>query len=226
MNRIDVINLIDIVMMLVQALLVMFAAIVHEVAHGWAAYKLGDPTAKMQGRLTLNPLAHLDGFGSVVLPLIMALTSGPMIAFAKPVPYNPNNLKDPKKDELLVALAGPFSNLLQAMLGAVIYRLVLRCGGYSITTTIAIYLLSTYVVVNLSLMFFNLLPIPPLDGSSIIAIFTPASKMDSYYKLQAYSMPIFIGLIYLLPAVFNIDPIGSYLGTTVYYVAHLLLGGL
>ena len=103
--------------------LVMLSAIVHEVAHGWVAYKLGDPTAKQAGRLTLNPLAHLDPVGSVLLPLLMAWIGGPVFAFAKPVPYNPYNLRNPRRDEVLVALAGPASNLLQALVGAVAFRL-------------------------------------------------------------------------------------------------------
>ena len=99
-------------------LLVMFSAIVHEVAHGLAALACGDPTAKEHGRLTLNPAAHLDGFGSVLLPLVMALLGGPVFAFAKPVPYNPARLRNPRRDELVVALAGPASNLVQAAVGA------------------------------------------------------------------------------------------------------------
>ena len=106
--------------------LVMVSAIVHEVAHGWAALRLGDPTAKEAGRLTLDPRAHLDGFGSIVLPLIMALAGGPVFAFARPVPYNPSRLRHPRRDEVLVALAGPASNLAQAVLGAALLGLLDR----------------------------------------------------------------------------------------------------
>ena len=110
------------VSMAISVVLVMFSAIVHEVAHGWMALKLGDPTAKEAGRLTLDPRAHLDGFGSVALPLIMAVMGGPVFAFAKPVPYDPRRLHNPGKDDALVALAGPVSNILQALLGtALVY---------------------------------------------------------------------------------------------------------
>ena len=174
--------------------LVMFSAIIHEVAHGWVAYKLGDPTAKMAGRLTLDPAAHLDGFGSIVLPALMALSGGPMIAFAKPVPYNPYNLRNPKRDEVLVALAGPASNLLQAVVAGIIFRIAAVSMPLSQGTYVFLQILIMYVMVNLSLMFFNLIPLPPLDGSSLLSIFIPEDKMDSYYQLQHYSMPILLVL--------------------------------
>ena len=104
--------------------LVIFAIVVHEVAHGFVAYKCGDPTAKMSGRLTLNPLAHIDLFGTVLLPFMLVLMGGPSFGYAKPVPYNPNYLKDRRRDEILVALAGPASNILQAFLGALLLRLL------------------------------------------------------------------------------------------------------
>ncbi len=109
--------------------LVMVSAVIHEVAHGWVAWKLGDPTAKEAGRLTLDPRAHLDGFGSIVLPLLMALMGGPVFAFARPVPYNPRRLRNARVGELLVALAGPASNLLQALLGTAALGLLLGAGG-------------------------------------------------------------------------------------------------
>ena len=112
-----------IVSVAITVLLVMASAIVHEVAHGWAALLCGDTTARDAGRLTLDPRAHLDGFGSLLLPLVMALLGGPVFAFAKPVPYNPYRLRHPRRDELLVALAGPASNLAQALQGAVVLNL-------------------------------------------------------------------------------------------------------
>ena len=204
--------------------LVMFSAIIHEVAHGWMAYKLGDPTAKMAGRLTLNPAAHLDGFGSIVLPALMALSGGPMIAFAKPVPYNPYNLRNPKRDEVLVALAGPASNLLQAVVAGIIFRIAAVSMPLSQGTYVFLQILIMYVMVNLSLMFFNLIPLPPLDGSSLLSIFIPEDKMDSYYQLQHYSMPILLVLLYLVPTVLHVDPVGNYLGGAVGWMMGLILG--
>lgn len=210
--------------------LVMFSAIIHEVAHGWVAYKCGDPTAKEAGRLTLNPMAHIDPFGSFVLPLLMSMTGGPVFAFAKPVPYNPYRLKNPKRDEVLVALAGPLSNLLQAIVGALIFRLI---GDVAVTRMnyemfnvyfVLQQIIVTYVIVNLSLMFFNLIPLPPLDGSSLISVFLKPEQMASYYKIQSYSMPILLVVLFVLPSVFHIDPIGAYLNTCVFGLAKLLLG--
>ena len=104
--------------------LVMISASLHEFGHAYAAYRCGDDTAKRAGRLTLNPFAHIDRFGSIVLPLIMGLMGGPVLAFAKPVPYNPNNLRNPQRDEVIVAFAGPLANLLQASIGAIVCRLL------------------------------------------------------------------------------------------------------
>lgn len=215
-------------------LLVMFSAIVHEVAHGLAALACGDPTAKEHGRLTLNPAAHLDGFGSVLLPLVMALLGGPVFAFAKPVPYNPHRLRDPRRDELVVALAGPASNLLQALLGAGVLHLAwepltsaVLAGSLSIEVFGWIYTaLYTYVAVNLVLCFFNLIPIPPLDGSKVVLYFLSGEARASYYRLQQYAMPILIVVLYLVPSMLRVDPVGMYLDATAYRLLDLLLMGV
>ena len=219
-----------IVNLVLPVVLVMISAIIHEVAHGWVAYKCGDSTAKEAGRLTLNPMAHIDPFGSIVLPLLMSMTGGPVFAFAKPVPYNPYRLKNPKRDEVLVALAGPLSNLIQAIFGALLFRLIQASMVSSMNyDLIMVYyvlqkILLTYVIVNLSLMFFNLIPLPPLDGSSLISVFLKPEQMASYYKVQSYSMPILLVALFILPSVFHIDPIGAYLDTCVFGLAELLLG--
>lgn len=214
--------------------LVMFSAIVHEVAHGLAALACGDATAKEHGRLTLNPAAHLDGFGSVLLPLVMALLGGPVFAFAKPVPYNPNRLRSPRRDELIVALAGPVSNLLQALLGAGVLHLAwepltraVLAGSLSIEVFGWIYTaLYTYVAVNLVLCFFNLIPIPPLDGSKLVLYFLSGEARASYYRLQQYAMPILIVVLYLVPSMLRVDPVGMYLDATAYRLLDLLLAGV
>lgn len=218
----------------VTVLLVMASAIVHEVAHGWVALCCGDPTAKEAGRLTLDPRAHLDGFGSVVLPLVMALLGGPVFAFARPVPYNPRRLRHPRRDELLVALAGPAANLLQAALGALVLRvaweplvraalsgdLPFDLAGWVVTV------LTTYVSVNLVLCFFNLIPLPPLDGSKVVLYFLAGEARAAYYRLEQYAMPILIVALYVLPSLLRVDPVGAYLDATAGCLYGLLLRGL
>lgn len=194
------------------AALLLVSAVVHEMAHALVAYQCGDMTAKSQGRLTLNPLAHLDPFGSFVLPLLMALSNGPVFAYAKPVPYNPNNLRKPARDEVLVALAGPFSNLLQAVLGGLVVRLLFDficiTQEWQFVVAQVAYL---YVYVNVSLMLFNLIPLPPLDGSAIISPLLHGKARQTYYKVQRYSLPILIALLYFGPMTLGFDPLGAYL---------------
>ena len=218
----------------VTVLLVMFSAIVHEVAHGWAALRCGDATAKEAGRLTLDPRAHLDGFGSVILPLVMALIGGPVFAFAKPVPYNPYRLRHPRRDELIVALAGPASNLLQALLGALVLRLAwdpivdaALSGALPLeAVSLLLDVLTTYVSVNLVLSFFNLIPMPPLDASKVVLFFLAGEARAAYYRLEQYAMPILIVVLYVLPSLLRFDPLGIYLGWTAGGIYNLLLTGL
>ena len=217
-------------MMAISVALVALSASVHEFAHGWMALKCGDATAKEAGRLTLNPLAHLDPFGSFILPLLMAVAGMPVFAAAKPVPFNPRRLNNPARDEALVALAGPVSNLLQAVLGTVVLYLVitfvepLALAGtvpYEVFYWIAI-AVNSYVYVNLSLAFFNLIPLPPLDGSKLISPLLKGDARRIYNTVQAYSLPILMGVLYVLPSVVRIDPLGWYLDLTVENVYNLL----
>lgn len=204
----------------VSVLLVMFSATVHEVAHGWAALRCGDATAKEAGRLTLDPRAHLDGFGSVALPLIMALIGGPMFAFAKPVPYNPNRLRNPRRDEVIVALAGPVSNLLQALVGTALFGMVWssRAAILSVLGQAGVMwaarITTTYIYVNLTLAFFNLIPFPPLDGSKVIMPLLHGRAREEYYRIQAYAMPVLIIALYVLPSFLGVDPVGAFLDLT------------
>lgn len=224
----------ELISVAITVILVMASAIVHEVAHGWVALRCGDPTARDAGRLTLDPRAHLDGFGSVVLPLVMALLGGPVFAFAKPVPYNPRRLRKPRRDEVLVALAGPVSNLLQAAVGAVVVRLgwdVLVDAALSGVIPIEaagwiVEILTTYISVNLVLCFFNLIPLPPLDGSKVVLFFLGGETRASYYRLEQYAMPILIVVLYVLPSVLRFDPLGAYLNWTAGGVYDLLMTGL
>jgi Zn-dependent protease len=209
----------------VSVVLVMFSVVLHEIAHGWAAYRLGDPTAKQAGRLTLNPLAHLDLFGSVIMPLMLAVVGGPVFAFAKPVPYNPNNLRHPVRDEVLVALAGPACNLLQALVGALLFRVLFNAWQGSVDAMYYVLSgLTSYVYVNLTLMFFNLIPLPPLDGSAIVSPLLKGDARVAYYKVQRYAMPILILLLWVLPSVLRFDPLGAYLNATAGNLYNVLLG--
>lgn len=206
------------------------AIVVHECAHGFAANKLGDPTAKRAGRLTLNPLKHIDPFGTVILPgvliLVSAVTGGAGIIFgyAKPVPYNPRYFKNIRKGELIVGLAGPVSNLLMSVVGAAIAWLANYLLISSPTLALYIWYFGSYFcTVNLCLCFFNLIPLPPLDGSSIIALFLSNKGLQTYYKIQQYSMIIFCIVVIVIPYATGIDIIGGYLQLTAGNIASLLL---
>lgn len=217
------------VSMVVTVALVMFSAMVHEVAHGLAAHLCGDDTAKEAGRLTLDPRAHLDPLGSVVLPLAMALMGGPVFAFARPVPYNPARLRHPRRDELIVALAGPASNLLQALVGTALVAALLSPAAFAAAPDAALALLDvllTYVSVNLVLCFFNLIPLPPLDGSKVVLFFLSGRARARYYELQNYSMAILLAALYLLPGLLRVDPLGAYLDATAGRLFGALIGAV
>ena len=208
--------------LLIDAVALIVGIVIHESAHALAAYVLGDKTARSRGRVSLNPLAHIDPFGTVLLPLLMLAAGGPVFAFAKPVPVYLNNLKHPKRDELLVALAGPLSNVLLALAGALIGYVLLPLLAGQAAMSLLYYLFSffmTFIVVNLSLAFFNLIPLPPLDGSSILVPFLKGKALQEYYRIQQYAMPILLVILYLLPTVLHIDIIGMYFDITVYPLA-------
>lgn len=208
--------------LLIDAVALIVGIVIHESAHALAAYVLGDKTARSRGRVSLNPLAHIDPFGTVLLPLLMLAAGGPVFAFAKPVPVYLNNLKHPKRDELLVALAGPLSNVLLALAGALIGYVLLPLLAGQAAMSLLNYLFSffmTFIVVNLSLAFFNLIPLPPLDGSSILVPFLKGTALREYYRIQQYAMPILLVILYLLPTVLHIDIIGMYFDITVYPLA-------
>ena len=151
-------------------IILIFSVIIHEVSHGYAALYLGDVTAKYAGRLTLNPIKHIDPVGSIILPLLFAISgSGVILGWAKPVPYNPYNLRNKKWGELIVAIAGPASNILIA----VIFGLLIRFSGILGLPTAFVQLSISVVLINLVLAIFNLIPIPPLDGSKVLFAFLP-----------------------------------------------------
>ena len=204
------------------------ALVLHEVSHGFAAYKLGDPTAKRAGRLSLNPLKHIDPFGTVIMPCMLMMMGMPAFGYAKPVPYNPRYFKDPRKGDLVVGLAGPAANLLLALIAAGLGWLLSDSAYFlALNSDFFMYFyflyLPLFVLLNLYLMFFNLLPIPPLDGSSILAILLPRKYLPKYYQIQQYALPIFLLVVIVVPYVFSVNPIGIYLSATAGNIASLIL---
>lgn len=213
-----------VVNLIVELLLLVFSAMVHEVAHAWVAWRCGDPTAHDAGRISLNPTKHLDPVGSFAIPLVMLTMGGPIFAYAKPVPYNPRCLKHPVRDEVLVAMAGPASNLVQACIAAALIR---SAALWSIPVDAAyqiLSVLSTYLMVNVSLMLFNLIPLPPLDGSALISPLFRGEARMTYYKIQQYAMPIFIVVLYILPQFVHIDIVGTYMSVAGSWVMRALIG--
>lgn len=181
----------------IYALPLLFAIIIHEVAHGWVASKLGDKTALMLGRLTLNPIKHIDPLGTIIVPLtLLYLNSGFMFGWAKPVPINPRNFKNPKRDMAIVSLAGPMANFLMAFLWAGILKLSLLISpDYATVATPLALMGQAGVWINIVLMVLNLIPIPPLDGSRIVAAFLPNRALYYYAKLEHYGLYILFFLI-------------------------------
>lgn len=196
-----------------------FSVILHEVSHGYMANYLGDPTARLQGRLTLNPLPHIDPVGSIMLPAFLVFTGSPIfIGYAKPVPYNPHYLTG-KYDELLVAGAGPGVNILIA----VIFGLVIRFLGLSFQPELT-NALSAIVVINLWLALFNLIPIPPLDGSKVLSGILPGPLARAYDQLRHWLESLgILGGTFLILIVFYFL-LGPILVRVMLYLFALLTG--
>lgn len=182
---------------IVWTLPVLFGITVHEVAHGWVANLRGDRTALMMGRLTLNPFKHIDMIGTVILPIACLAVGGFIFGWAKPVPVNPRNLKSLRQDSALVAAAGPLSNLLMALLWAMLAKisLILLQQGYSQALLLA-YMGQAGISINLMLMVVNLVPIPPLDGSRVVSSFLPPQLARLYDAIEPYGLIILAALIF------------------------------
>jgi Zn-dependent protease len=187
-----------------QIIVLVFSAIIHEYMHGFMADRLGDPTAKQMGRLTLNPIPHIDLFGSIIMPLLMIFGNfGFVFGWAKPVPFNPYNLKDQRFGPAKVALAGPVGNLILALMFGLFVRFVpLPIGNLSLFLQLIVY-------INLVLAIFNLVPIPPMDGSRVLAAFLPPKALQAYYSLERYGM--FFILLFVIFGYQFIAPIVSWL---------------
>lgn len=185
-------------------IVIIIAAVIHEYAHAFVANELGDRTAKMAGRLTLNPIVHIDLFGTIILPIILIMTSGFFMGWAKPVPYNPMNIRDPK-GELKIAIAGPFSNFIIAGLISLIF-LVLRFAFPPILeNAMLISAVAIIIRINISIALFNLIPIPPLDGSKVLASFLPYRERESFLSIgpMGIIIALFIGTM-ILPIISRI----------------------
>ena len=170
------------------------AVILHEISHGVVALWFGDDTAKRAGRLTLNPVPHIDPFGSIVLPALGALTGIPVIAWAKPVPVNPSRLHNPRRDMLVVSLAGPTTNFLLALASALLARSLYHGQVGLLPLSIEIPFL--FAVVNVMLGIFNFLPIPPLDGAALIERVLPEEWLPAWYQFRQYGFLILFLLVF------------------------------
>lgn len=196
------------VLEIVLSLIAVFTAIVlHEFSHGYIAFRLGDPTAKMQGRLTLNPLAHIDPIGTILVPIVLVILRSPFLfGWAKPVPINPNYFRNPYKGMFYVAIAGPLMNIALALGASAIGRLailiiplsLLYGRGFSAYVVQTIfYLLGFFVIINIILAVFNMLPVPPLDGSRVLTYFLPPEGKRVMMQLERYGFLIVLALLYL-----------------------------
>jgi Zn-dependent protease len=173
-----------------------FSVSFHEFSHGWMANRLGDPTARLAGRLTLNPVAHVDPVGTLILPGLMYLFAGVLFGYAKPVPVDPRNLRDPRWDNLKVSLVGPFSNLFLALVAAVLWGLLAALVGDGNAVG---QLLVMMVGLNCSLFVFNLLPIPPLDGSWILDSALPRHAYDAFQRIKPWGFFVLVVIILIPP---------------------------
>lgn len=207
--------------MAVKVLVLVFSIVVHEVAHGYAALRLGDDTAYRLGRLTLNPLPHIDPVGSILVPIVLSLSAGIPFGWAKPVPVHVGRLNNPNDDHPKVAAAGPASNLLLALVFAVLLGVTVAVGGMpypGAEPSLSMFLVTMFqtgIMINVVLAVFNLVPLPPLDGSWIISRFLPPEPRANYENLRRYGMLIVFGFILAI----NLTPLGRIFSSALMAIA-------
>jgi Zn-dependent protease len=203
----------DILLVVIQFAAVLFAISIHEASHAWMANRFGDPTAKLQGRITLNPIAHIDPIGTIIFPLLLAIMGAPVFGWAKPVMVNPFNLRDPRRANIFISAAGPVSNIVCSSVGIAIFlilkrvnviglgelsRLLYHLQGLEGTRPGILTLVLFYLIlINIFLAIFNLIPIPPLDGSGIIEGMLKGEALHQYQKIKPYGFIILIIIIYV-----------------------------
>jgi Zn-dependent protease len=204
------------IFLIFQVVVLVFSAVLHEVAHGFVAEQLGDPTARRMGRLTLNPLKHIDPFGSIILPLLLSLVPGGVVfGWAKPVPYDPRFLKRPERDAALIAAAGPATNLVLAAIFGIAVRVLSAQASLPNSLLYLGDLFSIIVIINVSLAVFNMVPLPPLDGSKVLFGFLPPAAQGMRHALERYGLFILI---------FFIAAGASYLGPIISALVRLFIG--
>lgn len=190
----------EILFAVISIVVLVYSSVMHEIAHGYVAYRLGDPTAKLMGRLTLNPLKHIDPYMSILLPLLLYISTGGRFIFggAKPVPVDPFNLRDGIKDLALVSVVGPLTNLILAIIGSVLIHLLYPGLSFNAVELEGIggFILTRLVEWNLILAIFNLVPIPPLDGSKVFALILPKKEAAIYLSMGQIGMIILLLLLF------------------------------
>jgi len=225
----------DMLSIVIQLFALLFAITIHEASHGWAALKKGDPTAYAAGRVSLNPLAHIDLIGTVLLPIILVLTHLPAFGWAKPVPVNPYNLRNPRRDNLWISLAGPAANMTAAVSGLIVIR-ILRLLAPGVTGFLQSFILLRQpfprgfypleglalvlfyiVLINIYLAVFNLIPVPPLDGSGILSGLLSDSAAASYDRIRPFGFIIVLVLVYVGVLNVIIQPILSVIGRIIFF---------
>jgi len=197
------------------------AIVFHEISHGLVARRLGDPTAAQRGRLSLNPLKHVDPFGTIILPLLLAISHAPIFGWAKPVPVDYRRLKHPRRDMILVALAGPGMNFLLALVGSAILAAALFLSGPQVLVDASL----VFVLTNVFLAVFNLLPVPPFDGGHVVEGLLPPAVGQQFAKIGRFSLLVFVMLILVLPKLSpKADVIGQVVSPLVNTIVRFFLG--